>query len=215
MNQEFDRQDHNTQPTRPRQESKAAAFGKTVLLYLHDVVYLLAVFLIVLLVFFRVVVVSGPSMRNTLLDGDNLIILTSTISGRAEYGDIVIVSKQAFQNGEPIVKRVIATENQWVDIDFIKGEVYIGPDLEHMELLQEDYIAGPTTRPEGVTFPVQVPEGCIFVLGDNRGNSLDSRSHSIGMIDEREVIGKAFFLVLPGTNGGTANRDFGRVGVLD
>ncbi len=215
MSQEYERKDRNAQPAKVPHESKAAAFGKTVLLYLHDVVYLLAAFLIVLLVLFRVVVVSGPSMRNTLLDGDNLIILTSTISGRPEYGDIVIVSKQSFQNGEPIIKRVIATENQWVDIDFTKGEVYVGPDLEHMELLQEDYIAGLTTRPEGVSFPVQVPEGCIFVLGDNRGNSLDSRSHSIGMIDEREVIGKAFFLVLPGTDGGTVSRDFGRFGVLD
>lgn len=220
VSQEFEHQNqnttqHNPQHRKGRKESKAATFGKTVLLYLHDVVYLLAAFLIVLLVVFRVVVVSGPSMKSTLLDGDNLLVLSSTFCGKPEYGDIVIVSKESFRNGSPIVKRVIATENQWVNIQ--DGKVYVGNDLENMELLEEKYTNGAATLgiDASVKFPIQVPGGCVFVMGDNRTNSTDSRSSSIGMVDEREIIGKAFFLVIPGTHGGTISRDFSRFGVLD
>lgn len=219
VSQEFEHPQQNTdqqnsQPQRARQENKAATFGKTVLLYLHDLVYLLAGFLIVLLVLFRVVVVSGPSMKNTLLDGDNLLVLSGTFYGKPEYGDIVIVSKQSFHNGDPIVKRVIATENQWVDIQ--GGKVYVGSDPKNLQLLEEKYTAEVTLGIDAsVRFPLQVPEGCVFVMGDNRTNSTDSRSSSIGMVDEREIIGRAFFLIMPGTDKGAAKRDFGRFGVLD
>ncbi len=197
-----------------RKESTGASIGKTVLLYLHDVAYLLSLFLVVLLIFFRIVVVSGPSMKDTLVDGDNLLILSSTFYKNPEYGDIVIISKKSFENGEPIIKRVIATENQWIHIDFSAGIVYVGEDLQSMKPLQEDYTRTPTTLPEGMQFPLQVPDGCVFVMGDNRNDSKDSRSLEIGIIDNREIIGKAFFLVFPGTDGRRENRDFGRIGVL-
>ncbi len=198
----------------PKKESVGASIGKTVLLYLHDVAYLLSAFLILLLIVFRIVVVAGPSMKDTLLDGDNLLVLSSTFYKEPEYGDIVIISKQSFEDGEPIIKRVIATENQWIDIDFSTGAVYVGEDLQHMHLLQEAYIRTATTLPEGMQFPQHIPEGCVFVMGDNRMNSKDSRSLEIGIIDHREIIGKAFFLVFPGTDQGNVKRDFGRIGVL-
>ena len=93
---------------------------------------------------------------------------------------------------EPIVKRVIATEGQTVDIDFDTGEVSVDS-----KVLDEPYISTPTQRDEGVSFPVTVPEGMAFVMGDNRMNSTDSRSEKIGMIDTRYILGKAVFRIYP------------------
>ena len=103
--------------------------------------------------------------------------------------------------------RVIALEGQTVDIDFLAGIVYVDGVA-----LDEPYARTPTTLEEGMEFPLTVDDGCIFVLGDNRDNSKDSRSLEIGLIDEREVLGKAIFLFLPGDNKGRILRDFTRIG---
>lgn len=202
-------------PEHRQKQSGAATLGKTVLLYLHDVVYLLGVFLIVLLVFFRVVIVSGPSMKNTLVDGDNLLIFSGPFLGEPEQGDIIIISKQSFRDGDPIVKRVIATEHQWIDIQYASGQVYVGNDPDNMKLLDEKYAVGATNPYSDFEFPMQIPADHVFVMGDNRTNSTDSRRASIGLVDEREIIGRAFFLLIPGTEGGRIERDFSRFGVLD
>ena len=183
-------------------------FWKSVMLYVHDLLYLLIIALTILLLCFRVVIVSGSSMKATLLDGDYLLLLSSTFYRTPKYGDIVVISKNSFDNGEPIVKRVIATEGQKVDIDFEKKIVYVDG-----KPLDEPYTFTPTEDAEGIVFPVTVDEGCVFVLGDNRGISLDSRSREIGMIDCREIIGKAIFLFFPGTDKGREPRDFSRIGV--
>ena len=182
---------------------------KNILTYLHDLVYLLAGVLLVLLLLFRVVVVSGGSMNDTLIDGDYLILLNNVFYGEPKQGDIIVASKDSFKDGEPIIKRVIATEGQEVDIDFEAGIVYVDGLA-----LEEDYIKMPTTLQEGVQFPLTVDEGCIFVLGDNRGGSKDSRNPEIGLIDTREVLGKAFFLILPGEDDLTRSRDFTRIGAV-
>ena len=122
---------------------------------------------------------------------------------------IVVISKESFDNGKPIVKRVIATEGQTVDIDFETGDVSVDGTV-----LQEDYINALTTVDGGVHFPLTVAEGCIFVLGDNRGISKDSRYPDVGQIDKREVLGKAIFLMYPGTDDGTYPREFDRVGAI-
>ena len=186
----------------------------TVLMYLHDLVYLLAGLILVFLLLLRVVVVSGTSMNNTLLDGDYLLLLSSTFYQNPQAGDIIVASKESFDNGAPIVKRVIATEGQWVDIDFKKGVVYVGDTKENMQPLDEPYTLTPTNAREGIEFPLQVSDGCIFVLGDNRNDSKDSRHPEIGLVDKREVLGKVFFLFLPGTNEGEVTKDFGRIGVI-
>ena len=215
MDRSTDDKQPRQRPEREKKQSYAASFGKTVLLYLHDIVYLLGIFLITLLVFFRIVIVSGPSMKNTLVDGDNLFIFSVPFLGEPEYGDIVIITKQSFRDGDPIVKRVIATENQWIDIQYASGQVYVGNDPDNMKLLDEEYIVGTTNPYTDFEFPMQIPEGCVFVMGDNRTNSTDSRKASIGLVDEREIIGRAFFLLVPGTEGGRVKRDFSRFGVLD
>ncbi len=185
-------------------------FTKTVFLYLHDFVYLLLVIMLVLVLFLRVVVVSGSSMKNTLVDGDYLLLLSNILYQDPKQGDIVVACKDTFRNGEPIIKRIIALEGQTVDIDFSSGKVYVDGKLLH-----ETYIGSPTTVPEGVRFPVVVDEGCVFVLGDNRMDSQDSRSPAIGMIDQREILGRAIFLIIPGNDKGNSPRDFTRIGGLD
>jgi len=188
--------------------------GTSFLLYLHDIIYLLAAIIILLLVFFRIVVVSGSSMKGTLVDGDYLLLVSNVFYHNPGQGDIVVISKDSFDNGAPIVKRVIATEGQYVDIDFSRGIVYVGDSLENLKPLDEPYISTPTTNQEGVQFPLQVKEKCVFVLGDNREGSKDSRDPVIGQIDKREILGKVIFLLLPGTDRGNQNPDYTRIGVV-
>ena len=197
-------------PAAKKQPRKQDSWQKTLLLYIHDLVFLLAAIVLVSMLLFRVVVVSGPSMYDTLLDGDYLLVLSNVFYRQPQQGDIVIVSKDSFDNGAPIVKRVIATEGQWVDIDFEAGIVYVDE-----QPLDEPYTFTPTNLQEGIQFPLQVDEGCVFVLGDNRNNSKDSRNPEIGLVDEREVLGKVCLLFLPGTHKGTEVRDFGRIGVVE
>lgn len=157
----------------------------------------------------RVVGVSGGSMRSTLQDGDMLLVVNSLLCGDFRRGDIVIAAKASFENGEPIVKRVIATEGQTVDIDFETGVVTVdGADLE------EPYIREATHLAEGTVFPAAVPEGCVFLMGDNRNDSRDSREPSLGMVDTRNIIGRAVCLLLPGKTADTDRRDWRRIGTL-
>ena len=191
-------------------QKTAGNWKQSVIAYLHDLVYMLMGILLVFLLFFRVIVVSGDSMYSTLLDGDYLLLLGNLIYQEPEQGDIVVISKQSFDNGKPIVKRVIATEGQTVDIDFDNAVVYVDGVA-----LEEPYINSPTSFNEGTIFPLTVAKDCIFVLGDNRGVSRDSRDPVIGQIDKREVLGKAIFLMLPGTSHGNLARDMGRIGVVN
>lgn len=157
----------------------------------------------------RLIGVDGHSMVPTLQDGDRLLVTTSLLSGDYEYGDIVIIQKGSFADGEPIVKRVIATGGQTVDIDFETGAVYVDGTL-----LEEDYINELTFVEEGTEFPLTVPEGSIFVMGDNRNHSSDSRDASLGTVDTRYVIGRAVILAFPGEDETTGKRDFGRIGLI-
>ena len=182
---------------------------QNLLSYLRDFTTLIVVVLLVSVLLFRVVIVSGPSMKNTLIDGDWLILLNSAIMGEPDKGDIIVASKESFENGEPIIKRVIAKEGDEVDIDFTAGIVYVNG-----EALTEPYTLTPTNIFEGINFPITVDEGCIFVMGDNRNSSKDSRSIEIGQIDCREVMGKAIFLIFPGKEREQDSRDFSRIGVL-
>ena len=193
----------------PREKKSDAAVS--CLEYLHDIVYVLAMILFLFTFVMRVVVVSGSSMFPSLVDGDMLLLINRPLCGEFQRGDIVVASMERFREGEPIVKRVIATEGQTVDIDFRKGIVYVDG-----EALQEEYIYSPTHLSEGTEFPLVVEEGCVFLMGDNRGDSRDSRAPEIGLVDEREILGRAVILVMPGTGRGeyTTPQDFGRIGGL-
>lgn len=161
---------------------------------------LLAVVLVVLIFTFlwRVVTVDGPSMQPTLHNGDKLVLYSQAYRN-PQQGDIVVITQPNSRN-EPLIKRIVAKEGQTVDIDFEQGTVTVDGTV-----LQEDYIQEPTHNPTSapVSFPLTVPKGCVFVLGDNRNNSTDSRSREIGLIDERYILGKAVFRLFPIDSFGT------------
>ena len=198
-----------TKEVEEEKQQKPSNPARSVLEYLHDFVTLLSGILLVLLLLLRVVVVSGPSMKNTLIDGDYIALLSNVFYSKPSQGDIVVASKESFKNGEPIIKRIIATEGQQVDIDFAAGIVYVDG-----QALDEPYTLTDTNLMEGIQFPVTVEKGCVFVMGDNRNESKDSRNPEIGQIDCREIVGKALFLLFPGEGKETEKRDFSRIGVL-
>lgn len=189
---------------------------------LHDVIYLLAAVTLIFVFVVRLVGVQGDSMLPTLHNRDYLVLESNFLFGGSDlkYGDVVVLNVPHYQQGGegPIVKRVIATEGQTIDIDFDAGVVYV----DGVRLV-EDYVNAPTLYNwEGefaMEYPATVPEGCVFVLGDNRNNSMDSRYAPIGMVDEQYVLGKVLCIVLPGqTTDGAGNvidpRDWGRMGLV-
>jgi signal peptidase I len=140
---------------------------------------------------FRIVNVSGPSMLPNLKSGDRVVLFSCFY--KPQRSDVVVITHTAKLN-EPIIKRVIALENQVVDIDFKKGIV----SVDGVALDESAYIKnGITTQSSDYTYPLTVPKGQVFVLGDNRTVSNDSRFSDIGMIDERYILGKAEFVVFP------------------
>ena len=159
-------------------------------------------------------------MNDTLFHGERVVI--SSLFYEPQYGDIVVISRNYYnktavtgQSASPIIKRVIATAGQNVYIDFNAGNVYVFDDdslldelrgktfddslKEKMKkyMLDEPYTRTPTNNSGNVTFPAKVPDNCVFVLGDNRNDSRDSRFSDIGMVDKRYIMGKAIMRVFP------------------
>ena len=156
--------------------------------WLESIVSAIVICILVFLFAARVVNVDGGSMTPTLLNGERVII--TRIFTAPKQGDIVVFTKQSFGE-ESLVKRVIATEGQTVDIDFDKGIVTVdGVELD------EPYIAELTHRRLDMQTPVTVDEGCIFVMGDNRNNSLDSR-YEVGPVKLSQFIGRALYRLFP------------------
>lgn len=170
----------------PRQEEGSEAYQNV-----RTLVSVLAVLILLFTFVFRLVVVSGPSMEDTLQDRDTMLVWS--LGYTPKQGDIVVLTKKSYQE-DSIVKRVIAKEGQTVLIDYYGGVVYVDGVA-----LEEDYIKEWMQLPsygEGLN-NVTVPEGCLFVMGDNRNESADSRYPAIGIVDERCVIGRAVMVLFP------------------
>lgn len=180
----------------------------------HDVAAMLAIITLVFVFFFRLVAVSGSSMYSTFVDRDWLILESNFLYREVKRGDVVVLNVESSALEGPIVKRVIATEGQTVDIDFETGSVYVDGKLQI-----EPYAYEPTYLGNAADYPLTVPDGCIFVMGDNRNNSFDSRSSEIGCVPTERVLGKALLIVFPGRETDsygdiTGKRDFSRIGVV-
>ena len=179
---------------------------------LHDLVYILAAITLVFVFLVRLVGVNGESMLPTLYHGDYLALQSNVIMGDLEYGDIVVARKLEFRDGEPIVKRVIATEGQTVRIYYDNnGELCVSVDGV---VLDEPYINEEMLPIYSVPMEVTVEKDCIFVMGDNRNHSSDSRVESIGQIKLDQVLGKVLCIILPGKDAVTGERDFSRFGAV-
>ena len=152
--------------------------------WIEAAVFSLVVVVLVFTFLFRIVGVDGRSMQTTLMNRDLLIL--SVLPYTPERGDIVVINRYT---KEPLVKRIIAVENDTLSIDEESHKVILNG-----EVLAESYIQVPT-YPEGLNGTVTVPEGKVFVMGDNRIASLDSRD--LGFIDENDIMGKAVFRIFP------------------
>lgn len=138
----------------------------------------------------RIIGVQGESMEPTLFNGDMLLL--QSIGYHPRQGDVVVLTKKSFME-QPIVKRVIAVGGQTVEIDYDAGEVRVDG-----ETLDEPYINELMQRPSWESVDVvTVPEGSIFVMGDNRNHSTDSRAPQVGVVDERYVLGRALSILFP------------------
>ena len=140
--------------------------------------------------FVRVIDVSGSSMNPTLYNGDKMIV--SDVFYKPKAGDVVVFKSDSYDPNKALVKRIIATGGQEINIDFSTGTVNIDG-----QPIEEDYIAELTTTKLDFIGPKTVPEGCVFVMGDNRNKSTDSRKKEIGMVDERMIIGRVYCVIFP------------------
>ena len=214
------------QKPKKKQESEpnpfeAGGLAGSVYSMLHDLVCILAVIVVLFVLAARLVGVSGSSMYPTLVGqdkdrrnaGDYLLLRSNFLSSDYEQGDIVVACVPTFKDGEPIVKRVIATGGQTVSFrigEDLQMHVYVDDVLQSEEFINEPM------SPYGVVsggFSATVPEGHYFLMGDNRNHSADSREANIGMVDGRYIVGKAFWLVFPGQDiYDEMKRDLKRIG---
>ena len=180
------------------QQSRGVRLLSGVFDYVEVLVFSVCIVLVAFCLFGRLCRVSGTSMNQTLQNGEMLFI--SNLAGEIQQEDIIVFHMTTDQQtysylNEPMVKRVIATGGQTVRLDFDNGEIYVDGQLMDDDFV---YLDVGYYRNAGV-FEGTVPEGYLFVMGDNRNNSIDSRSSVVGFVDERRVLGKVVCRLAPFT----------------
>ena len=184
---------------KPKKEEKPLSGAQDAYEWLQILIVALVTIILVFTFVGRIIGVDGSSMYPTLHHGDMLLL--QSVGYEPKQGDVVVLTKAFRDVDGPIVKRVIAVGGQTVDIDYQTGTVYVDG-----EALDEPYLNEPMEEPwyEDLT-SVTVPEGSVFVMGDNRNHSNDSRDVTLGTVDTRYLLGKAEFICFPFS-------DFGRIG---
>lgn len=192
MKDKFNFDNPAQEPEKKRLAMNPSAASTSLYDWLKSILITFAVIVACFVLVFRIVRVDGPSMNATLENGDMLIL--TNIFYTPHDGDIVVVSHTE-EHAEPIIKRVIATEGQTLELDYENDRVIVDGVV-----LNETYLNN------GVTFGAPIPdyeipdvvsEGKVFVMGDNRNESMDSRDHRIGLVNASDIIGKAQFVVFP------------------
>ena len=173
------------EPVSPEVKARREAYD-----WIQSLISALLICVLVFVFVLRIMDVKGSSMVPTLHNGDK--VLVSDLFYEPSRGDIVVFKKDSYDDNKALVKRVVAVAGDVVNIDFEKGVVYVNG-----EALEEDYIDVLTTTKIDFIGPQTVPDNCLFVMGDNRNASTDSRDKRIGMVDKRLVIGKVLLVVYP------------------
>lgn len=198
--------EYNNQNTIDTENKKNNSQGivASLLEYFEILVFSLA-FVVLLFTFcVRLCQVSGDSMLNTLVDGEKLLV--SNVFYEPECGDIIVFHQTGMYLNEPVVKRVIAVGGEKIQIDFDTWTVTVTDKQGNTRVLEEDYAFFDPMRKAmyeshrsdyDFSEPMTIPEGYIFVMGDNRYNSLDSRFDDIGLVDQRRVLGKVICRLTP------------------
>ena len=191
---------HEIDAAQPADKKKGEGRFQSELFSWGESLMTVLIFFVVVFTFLvRLIGVDGSSMFPTLQDHN--IMLVSNLNYTPQKGDIVVLNKQGFWNDQPIVKRVIATGGDTISIDPVTGDVAVNG-----ETLTEPYIAekiNPLDKLGDLTYPLTVPAGSVFVMGDNRNFSTDSRWSELGVVDERYVLGHVLSVIYPLSNFGS------------
>lgn len=153
--------------------------------------FALAAVIILYIFVFKTYMVRGESMVPTLIEGNRVFVICALYTPK--QGDVIIMD-ESLLIGDSIVKRVVATEGQTVNIDSQTGEITVDGVIfdKPIGTTQKNYISSSNT-----TYPLTVPKGHVFVMGDNRAYSFDSRYDKIGFIERRNIIGRALYVISP------------------
>ncbi|MBR2696669.1 MAG: signal peptidase I [Parasporobacterium sp.] len=174
-------------------EKYKRGFSKAIRSTIYALITVAAVAVLVAVLLLPVLQIYGTSMSPTLLEGE---IVLSVKGSRFATGEVVAF----YYNNKILVKRVIAHSGDWVDID-IDGNVFVNG-----EKLDEPYISEKALGECNIDLPYQVPESKVFVMGDHRSTSVDSRSSAIGCVAEEQIVGKIVFRVWPLNRFGSINK---------
>lgn len=178
-------------------ENQASDFIMSCFEWIEAIAEAIIPVVIILAFVFRIVNVDGDSMLNTLHDKDKIVVAEWYY--KPKNGDVVVIRRGQYLD-EPIVKRVIATEGQTLSIDFNSGSVTVNG-----KVLSETYIKEKMWLREDGDIPSVIPQGYCFVMGDNRNDSLDSRSKAVGLIKNNDVKGRVSFIIFPFNRIGSVN----------